>query len=589
MIRKITKLNDKVEAVDLPPLPEQLNYKFYSSVKFPEPQMQMKITPQPPFSRALDVQPRFALMFIINPDRKRKRWMMKVFSHIKWMLLILIIVLAGCRETVVEPTEIALVETATETAVPTETVMVTEPVDESVISPENVYRLQIVDYVDMGKINDVDLSPDAKTFAVTSAADVTIYDFETLEEVWSFPEDDDISFTVYKAFSYSPDNRFYALSTDNKILIIDVQKQSVVFEFDSQFSDYLITEVTFSPTGDQLIVTSQEWGSYSCDGPASYITIYDLIRRGPIIYTNHVCTQGSPRFYTFVDNNTLALGNIYEKDFHGVIFVDVVTGQEISRYSFPNEVIVDSLNPDGTQAAVYSYADGQTKIVDLESGETDKFIDRYITFLNSSYRVQQDAELNYSLVNQEYEIQCSFPSEFDFLNVNYWGQPQIFRDDMLYIQHRYPDDNLIEFWDLSSCELIKEMLYESLVEESEFPYKPHNDRYWEEYTGDGVFEIRDSTDYSLVIELKPIPEIESQPKETNYYNFVSDFSPDGALFIAQGDHQKEGIYVWNVQTGEVLAIFNIPLRLENMAFTDDGKFIAMQSNGVTYFWGVPTE
>lgn len=67
------------------------------------------------------------------------------------------------------------------------------------------------------------------------------------------------------------------------------------------------------------------------------------------------------------------------------------------------------------------------------------------------------------------------------------------------------------------------------------------------------------------------------------YLTVAAISPDGSLFTAGGDDQ---IYIWDVQSGDLLLTLSTMEGINDLAFSPDGLYLAAVSRGVVQVWGI---
>jgi len=94
---------------------------------------------------------------------------------------------AALRSTNTLPSATALPPTATQIPPPS------APGDEDVISSKNVDRVALFNRLGNGMVDDIAYAPDGKTLAVVTSQGVYLYNAQTLAEIASYPNADDIS------------------------------------------------------------------------------------------------------------------------------------------------------------------------------------------------------------------------------------------------------------------------------------------------------------------------------------------------------------------------------------------------------------
>jgi WD40 repeat protein len=416
-----------------------------------------------------------------------------------------------------------------------------------------------------GLVSAMVLSPDGQTIAVTGSVSVSAYDFNSLEELWTAPQEPSQPphATGYGQAVWSPDGSQLATFSEVGLTLRDAKTgEPLAIYRDEQLGR--ASSVTWTEDG-RVAVLSEVSGT---------LRLLDL-KTGEELFSAK--TDGAPSAEDFVQSKGLIAKALSTR---GIVVWDTHSQQEL----YPPLIVCEGycvnslkLSLDGTRVAVAVAAErDQLSVWDLKTGEQLFTVEAPANYAGTRFAWSPDGQY--------------LAAAFDDGTIFVWDPAQGTQVQVLSVE------KVVGLaWSSDASSLVTLSQYESLA-------------VWDVKTGQPSRSLHEHTSWIMNLALSPDGGMVAQGAEdgeiilweahsgkmlrsfTDPAGWVNNlaWSPDGKEIAESGG--KNVIRIWDVQTGQQARTWSVQsLTVVDLAWSPDGSILASISyEGKTTLWDAST-
>jgi hypothetical protein len=319
------------------------------------------------------------------------------------------------------------------------------------------------------RIYDISVSRDKQNLAIFTSKGIYIYDSTTFMQKQFIKVE--VSSQDYHLLSpsitFTPDGNKLVFSDENWIMSWDLlnnKENDNLYLSTSAIPDWNISQIEYSPKGDRIMITTYG-GHDKCDGTGVNFALYDI--EFNLLFDRYFCTAYSENYYRFTSDDKVyifynARSMFFPFEFYNV---ELSTGNvtekiEYDPYSGNAENFIYDVSPDGQLLAIGNYSNYQfsTKIIDANSGYILQEVDGGIDF-----SLEGIGKLRKSNSDEMVNEKCAIINKLDEGN-QYTVLTSNDSMTVLAVSDSYPfadwkNIKSMELWDLSSCEIEKTIIF----------------------------------------------------------------------------------------------------------------------------------